>query len=102
MLSLMSILLYRNYFYPSSASVAEGHYAVLAAVSAVGYGCAALVIPPAARRLSKPTCVTLLLALGAVVTGALGETFDQIPFLPLRFPPSPAPPAASLRPPPPP
>ncbi len=84
-LSLMSILLYRNYFYPSSASVAEGHYAVLAAVSAVGYGCAALVIPPAARRLSKPTCVTLLLALGAVVTGALGETFDQIAFLAIGF-----------------
>ena len=29
-LFVMSILLYRNYFYPSSAPVAEGHYVVLA------------------------------------------------------------------------
>ncbi|HYX60497.1 MAG TPA: MFS transporter, partial [Streptosporangiaceae bacterium] len=46
-LTVVSILLYRNYFYPSSAAVAEGHVVVLAAVSAVGYGCAALVVPPA-------------------------------------------------------
>ncbi len=84
-LSLMSILLYRNYFYPSSASVAEGHYAVLAGVSAVGYGCAALVIPPASRRMSKRACITLLLFAGAVVIGALGETFDQIAFLAIGF-----------------
>ena len=46
-LFVMSILLYRNYFYPSSAPVAEGHYLVLASVSAIGYFCAALVVPPA-------------------------------------------------------
>ena len=84
-LSLMSILLYRNYFYPSSAPVAEGHYAVLAALSAVGYGCAALVVPPLTRRLSKPTCITLLLAVSAVVTGTLGETFNQIAYLAIGF-----------------
>jgi len=84
-LSLMSILLYRNYFYPSSASVAEGHYAVLAALSAAGYGCAALIIPPATRRLAKPACIALLLAASAVVTGVLGETFNQIAFLAIGF-----------------
>jgi MFS family permease len=84
-LFVMSILLYRNYFYPSSASVAEGRYLVLASVSGIGYFCAALVVPPAARRLAKPALITLLLAVCAVVVFALGETFDQIVFLALGF-----------------
>jgi MFS family permease len=84
-LSVLSILLYRNYFYPSSAPVAEGHVVVLAAVSAIGYGCAALVVPPATRRLAKPTVITLLLAGSAVVTGAFGETFDEIAYLAFGF-----------------
>ncbi len=84
-LSVLSILLYRNYFYPSSAPVAEGHVVVLATVSAIGYGCAALVVPPATRRLAKPTVIALLLAASAVVTGALGETFDEIAYLAFGF-----------------
>jgi MFS family permease len=84
-LSVVSVLLYRNYFYPSSAPVAEGHVVVLATVSAIGYGCAALVVPPATRWLAKPTVITLLLAAAAVVTGALGETFDQLAYLAFGF-----------------
>jgi MFS family permease len=84
-LSVLSILLYRNYFYPSSAPVAEGHVVVLATVSAIGYGCAALVVPPATRRLSKPAVIALLLAGSAVTTAALGETFDEIAFLAFGF-----------------
>jgi MFS family permease len=84
-LFVMSILLYRNYFYPSSAPVAEGHYLVLASVSGIGYFCAALVVPPAARRLSKPALITLLLAICAVATAALGETFVQVAFLAFGF-----------------
>jgi hypothetical protein len=84
-LSVLSILLYRNYFYPSSAPVAEGHVVVLATVSAIGYGCAALVVPPATRRLAKPTVITLLLAGSAVVTGAFGETFNEIAYLAFGF-----------------
>jgi MFS family permease len=84
-LFVMSILLYRNYFYPSSAPVAEGHYLVLASVSGIGYFCAALVVPPAARRLAKPALITLLLAVCAVTTAALGETFDQLAFLGFGF-----------------
>ena len=84
-LFLMSILLYRNYFYPHSAPVAEAHYILLASVSGVGYFCAALVVPPAARRLSKPTLITLLLALCAVTTAGFGETFDQVAFLGFGF-----------------
>jgi MFS family permease len=84
-LSVLSVLLYRNYFYPSSAPVAEGHIVVLAAVSAVGYGCAALVVPPATRRLSKRSVIALLLVGSAVVTGALGGTFDEIAYLAFGF-----------------
>jgi MFS family permease len=84
-LFVMSILLYRNYFYPSSAPVAEGHYLALASVSGIGYFCAALVVPVASRRLAKPTVITLMLAISAVVTAALGETFDQIAFLAFGF-----------------
>ena len=84
-LFVMSILLYRNYFYPSSAPVAEGHYLVLASVSGIGYFCAALVVPPTARRLSKPAIITLLLAVCAVAVAAFGETFDQLAFLAFGF-----------------
>jgi MFS family permease len=84
-LSVLSILLYRNYFYPSSASLAEGHVVALATVSAIGYGCAALVVPPATRRLSKPTVIALLLATSAVATGVLGETFNELAYLAFGF-----------------
>lgn len=84
-LTLTSILLYRNYFYPSSASTAEGHFLALATASAIGYFCAALLMPPATRRLSKRACIALLLAGSAVVTFALGESFDQIAYLAFGF-----------------
>jgi MFS family permease len=84
-LFVMSILLYRNYFYPSSAPVAEGHYLALAGISGIGYFCAALVVPPTTRRLSKPALIAVLLAVCAVATGTLGETFDQIAFLVFGF-----------------
>ena len=84
-LSVTVVLLYRNYFYPSSAPVAEGHVVVLATVSAVGYGCAALVVPPATRRLTKPAVITLLLAASAVATAVLGSTFNEIAYLAFGF-----------------
>ncbi len=74
-LFLMSVLLYRNYFYRSSVSVAEAHFGVLVVLSGVGYACAAVVTPPVTRRLSKSAWISLLLAASAVVTLALGETF---------------------------
>src|SRR5581483_2685803 len=61
-LFLMSILLYRNYFYPAQVTVAESHVGTLAVFSAVGYVCAALVTPPATRHLSKEAWISLMLA----------------------------------------
>jgi hypothetical protein len=84
-LFLMSILLYRNYFYRSSAGLAEGHLGALVVVSGIGYFCAALATPPATRRLSKPGWITALLAASAVVTATLGETFIQVAYLATGF-----------------
>jgi MFS family permease len=85
-LFLMSILLWRNYFYSGeSANKALTHYAVLTAIVAVGYGTAAFVTPVATRWLTKPAWITALLLTGAVVVGALGPPFSQSTFLVLGF-----------------
>jgi MFS family permease len=84
-LFVMAILLYRNDFYRSSATVAEAHFTTLVTLAGIGYGCAVFLIPPVTRRLSKRACITLLLAASAVITGALGETFDQIAYLAWGF-----------------
>ena len=84
-LFLMSILLYRNYFYPSKVSTAESHFAVLVIATAIGYGCAALVTPGVTRRLSKQVWIVALAAASAVVTGVLGETFQQALYLVVGF-----------------
>jgi len=85
-LFLMSILLYRNYFYRSaSANTALSHFLVLVIVSAVGYACAALITPQITKRMSKPAWIALLLASAAVVVGPLGQTFSQAAFLVIGF-----------------
>jgi MFS family permease len=84
-LFLMVILLYRDYFYRSSVGAAEGHLGGMVIASGIGYACAALVTPPATRRLSKPAWITLLVAFSAVVTVTLGETFNEIAYLAIGF-----------------
>jgi len=84
-LFLMVILLYRDYFYRSSVGAAEGHLGGVVIASGIGYACAALVTPPATRRLSKPAWITLLVAFSAVVTVTLGETFNDIAYLAVGF-----------------
>jgi len=85
-LFLMSILLYRNFFYRGvKPSTAEAHYGYLVAAVALGYFCAALLTPPVTRRLTKPAYITVLLAASAVLTGSLGATFSQIGFIIMGF-----------------
>ena len=85
-LFLMSILLYRNFFYRGvKPSTAEAHYGYLVAAVALGYLCAALLTPPITRRLTKPAYITVLLAASAVLTGFLGATFSQIGFIIMGF-----------------
>jgi hypothetical protein len=81
-LLLASILLYRNYFYPTSeANSALAHFTLVVIAAAIGYGAAAVVTPLATKRLSKATWIAVLLATGGVVTGSLGPTFQQPSFL---------------------
>jgi MFS family permease len=85
-LFLMSILLYRNYFYrQAGANAALGSFSLLVIASAVGYAAAAFVTPAATRRLAKPTWIAVLLAAGAVLVGPLGATFNSLPFLIIGF-----------------
>jgi MFS family permease len=81
-LFLTSILLYRNYFFRASgANSALGHFTLVVTAAAIGYGAAAVITPIATRRVSKAAWITAMLALGGVVTGVLGPTFQQLSFL---------------------
>jgi MFS family permease len=81
-LFLTSILLYRNYFFRASgANSALGHFTLVVIAAAIGYGAAAVITPIATRRVSKAAWITAMLALGGVVTGVLGPTFQQLAFL---------------------
>jgi MFS family permease len=85
-LLLTSILLYRNYFFRvSGANSALGHFTLVIIAAAIGYGAAAVVTPIATRRLSKAAVITVALGLGGVITGVLGPTFQQVPFLALSL-----------------
>ncbi len=82
---LMSILLYRNYFYPGgNGNAALSHFTLVVVVTAVGYGLAAVISPVVTRRLTKHTWIALLLAVSGLVM-ALGGTFRQVPFLFIGF-----------------
>jgi MFS family permease len=85
-LLLMTILLYRNYFYPAgNGNAALGHLTLVVITSALGYFAAAVVTPLVTERVSKDLWVTSLLAGGAVMTVLLGPTFRQPAFLVLGF-----------------
>jgi sugar phosphate permease len=64
---------------------AEGHLGGLVIASGIGYACAAFITPPVTRRLSKPAWITVLLLASAVVTVALGETFNELAYLAIGF-----------------
>ena len=85
-LLLMSILLYRNYFYPGSGGTkALQHFLPVVISSAIGYGAAAWLTPIATRRISNAAWITAVLAAGGVVTGVLGVSFGQVEFIVIGF-----------------
>jgi MFS family permease len=85
-LFLMSILLYRNYFYPGSGGTqALTHFLPVVISSAIGYGAAAWLTPVATRRISNAAWITTVLAAGGLVTGVLGPTFGQVEFIGIGF-----------------
>ncbi|MBO0822043.1 MAG: MFS transporter [Nocardiopsaceae bacterium] len=84
-LFLTTIILYRNSFYPAQATVAASHIGQLAIFSAAGFACAAVVTPPATRRVAKQTWITAMLLAGAAVTFTLGEAFAPAAYLAIGF-----------------
>jgi MFS family permease len=85
-LLLTAILLYRNYFYRTSAANSSlAHFTLVVAAGAAGFGTAAVVTPVLTRWLTKAACITTLLTAGGVVTGLLGPLFLQPAFLVISF-----------------
>ncbi|MGN6792624.1 MAG: MFS transporter [Streptosporangiaceae bacterium] len=85
-LLLMSILLYRNYFYPGSDSnEALRHFLPVVISSAIGYGAAAWLTPIVTRRMPNSAWIATLLATGGVVTVVFGLPFGQIEFIIIGF-----------------
>jgi hypothetical protein len=65
-LALMTLLLYRNYFYAGSPRASVAGLLPIAAAAAIGSLIAALVTPAASRRLGGPAWVVVLLATLAI------------------------------------
>jgi sugar phosphate permease len=84
-LFLMSILLYRNYFYHASANNALGHFTLVIVAAALGYGAAAVLTPIVSPRLPEGSVITIMLLVAGVVCGTLGATFRQVPFYVISF-----------------
>jgi MFS family permease len=70
-LALMTLLLYRNYFYAGSPRASVAGLLPIAAAAAVGAVIAAVVTPPASRRVGGQRWVVFLLAALAVGVPAL-------------------------------
>jgi MFS family permease len=78
MLFLMSILLYRNYFYPASSNAALSHFTSFVGIPvAIGYGLSAFVTPPVTRRISKQAWIAVAIACAGGLIGAFGEFYTQ-------------------------
>lgn len=75
--TIATVLLYRNYFTSSSDEDGLGGLAVVIASSGVGFLTAAVVTPPATRRVRKETWIVMLFAAGAVSEAAFGTPFTQ-------------------------
>jgi hypothetical protein len=84
-LFLMSILLYRNYFYHSNANNALAHFTLVVVAAALGYGAAAVIMPVLSARLPPSALIGILLVAAGFVCGPLGATFSQVPFLIISF-----------------
>ncbi len=81
-----ALLLYRNYFFHGgNGNQALGHITELVITSAIGFGLAAFITPPATKRLSKDQWITVWLLIGGIVTLVLGPTFNQFAYLALGF-----------------
>jgi MFS family permease len=82
----MSILLYRNYFYPASSNAALAHFTSWVFIpGSIGYGLSAFVTPPVTRRISKQAWIAIALACAGLVIGVFGEFYTQVMFVIIAF-----------------
>jgi MFS family permease len=75
--TLMTLLLFRNYF-SASAEAGLGGAAIVLGSSGAGYLLAAVITPSAARRIGINPWITLLLGTGAVTELVLVLPFDKV------------------------
>ena len=75
--TLMTLLLFRNYF-ATSAEAGLGGAAIVLGASGAGYLLAAVITPPAVKRIGIRTWITLLLGLAAAAELALVAPFDEV------------------------
>ncbi|HEU5157575.1 MAG TPA: MFS transporter [Streptosporangiaceae bacterium] len=78
--TLMTLLLFRNYF-ATSAEAGLGGAAVVLGASGVGYFLAAVITPPAVKRIGMRAWITLLLGVAAVAELVLAAPFDEVLFV---------------------
>ncbi|HEY7486398.1 MAG TPA: MFS transporter [Streptosporangiaceae bacterium] len=75
--TLMTLLLFRNYF-AASAEAGLGGAAAVLATSGVGYCLAALITPPVVRRTGMTLWITVLLAAGGLAELAFVAPFNEL------------------------
>ncbi|MFB9830598.1 MFS transporter [Actinoallomurus acaciae] len=78
--TIMTVLLFRNYF-TGSAEAGMGGFALALVVSGAGYFLAAVVTPLVTERISKEVWIAVQLAFAAVAEVVLGAPFAAFPFI---------------------
>ncbi|GLY87881.1 MFS transporter [Actinoallomurus iriomotensis] len=78
--TIMTVLLFRNYF-TGSAEAGMGGFALALVVSGAGYFLAAVVTPLVTERISKEVWIAVQLGFAAVAEVVLGAPFAAVPFI---------------------
>jgi MFS family permease len=78
--TIMTVLLFRNYF-TDSAEAGLGGFALALVVSGAGYFLAAVITPLVTERISKESWITIQLAFAAAAEVVFGAPFSTIPFV---------------------
>ncbi|MCO6007283.1 MFS transporter [Actinoallomurus purpureus] len=78
--TIMTVLLFRNYF-ASSAEAGLGGFAVVLVVSGVGYFLAAVITPLVTARIRKEAWIAAQLAFAGVAEVILAAPFSPVPFI---------------------
>jgi MFS family permease len=78
--TIMTVLLFRNYF-TDSAQAGMGGFALALVVSGAGYFLAAVITPIVTERIPKEVWITAQLAFAAVAEVVLAAPFSPVPFI---------------------